>query len=87
MLMTTERDGRERPFPPETDRAAGEMRKGFRLLEVSAVVLVTTMLVWLLVARANGDGGDHHGNALPLLALIPLALALYHLARTRTRHR
>jgi hypothetical protein len=68
----------------DADRATTELRKGMHLLAVSAAVLLVTMAIWLGIS-ATHRLDDHHGNLLPLMALIPVLPALYHLARTRTR--
>jgi hypothetical protein len=64
--------------------AKDERRKGIRQLIISAVVLAAMLVLWWLVATTNSEG-HHDAHLLPLLTLIPLLPALYHLFRARFR--
>jgi hypothetical protein len=64
--------------------AEQERRLGIRQIVVGAVVLAAALALWWLVARTNSEG-DHDAELLPLFALIPLLLGLFHLVRSRYR--
>jgi hypothetical protein len=66
-----------------TRTAEDERRAGIRDLIVGAVVLVLMLGLWWLVARTNSEG-THDAELLPLIALIPLVLGVYHLIRARS---
>ncbi len=55
-----------------------ERRRGIRALVISSVVLAGTLALWWLVATTNREG-HHDAQLLPLLTLIPLGVALWHL--------
>jgi hypothetical protein len=54
-------------------------------LVASAVVLAALCGMWWLVAETNKEG-THDAELLPFFALIPLAIGLYHLIRSRAHH-
>jgi hypothetical protein len=64
--------------------ADDERRSGIRWLIAGAVVLVGMLGMWWLVEETNEEG-THDAELLPLFALIPLLIGLYHLVRSRTR--
>lgn len=51
----------------------------------SVVVLVAMLSMWWLVEETNEEG-THDAELLPYFALIPLAIGLYHLVRSRMHH-
>jgi hypothetical protein len=61
-----------------------ERRSGIRWLIAGAVVLVAAFALWWLVATTNREG-THDAELLPLFALIPLAIGVYHLFHSRSR--
>jgi hypothetical protein len=61
-----------------------ERRSGSRLLVIGTATLVVALALWWLVARTNSEG-DHDAELLPLFALIPLLLGVFHLVRSRHR--
>jgi hypothetical protein len=61
---------------------ADEQRRGIRLLIVSAATAALMFALWWLVATTNREG-HHDAELLPLLTLIPLVPAVYHLCRAR----
>ena len=63
----------------------GEKRAGIRWLLIGAVFLVAMFGMWWLVEETNKEG-QHNAELLPLLALIPLGIGLYHLVRSRVHH-
>lgn len=67
----------------KTPTAEAERRAGIRDLIIAAIVLVLMLGAWWLVARTNSEG-THDAELLPLFALIPLLLGLYHLMRSRS---
>lgn len=62
-----------------------ERRSGIRWLIVGAFVLAGMLAMWWLVATTNREG-THDAELLPLFALIPLLVGLYHLVRAHFRH-
>jgi len=50
-----------------------------------AIVLVAMLGMWWLVEATNEEG-THDAELLPLFALIPLLIGLYHLGRSRLHH-
>ena len=62
-----------------------EKRAGIRDLIIGAVVLALMLGMWWLVARTNSEG-THDAELLPLFALIPVLLGVYHLIRARFDH-
>jgi hypothetical protein len=52
---------------------------------IGAVVLALMLGAWWLVAVTNSEG-THDAELLPLVALIPVGLGVYHLVRSRFRH-
>jgi hypothetical protein len=62
-----------------------EMRSGIRWLIAGALFLVAMLAMWWLVATTNREG-THDAELLPLFALIPLLIGLYHLVRARHHH-
>ncbi|QGG95432.1 hypothetical protein [Actinomarinicola tropica] len=65
--------------------ARDEMRSAI-LWFVGAVIMLIAMLgMWWLVEETNEEG-THDAELLPFFALIPLAIAMYHLARSRLHH-
>jgi len=63
-----------------------ERRSGIRWLVSGAVFLVLMFGAWWLVATTNSEG-DHDAQLLPLFALIPLLIGLYHVVNARLHHR
>jgi hypothetical protein len=63
---------------------AQERRSGIRWTVAGALALLTAFGFWWLVASTNTEG-EHDAELLPLLALIPLAIGVYHLARSHWR--
>jgi hypothetical protein len=51
-------------------------------LIAGAIFLVAMLGMWWLVAKTNSEG-THDAELLPLFALIPLLIGLYHLVRSR----
>lgn len=62
--------------------AQEERRSGIRWLIAGAFVLAAAFAGWWLVATTNREG-THDAELLPLFALIPLLIGLYHLVRAR----
>jgi apolipoprotein N-acyltransferase len=69
----------------KTRTARGEKRRGVWWLAGAAVFLVAMLGMWWLVEETNEEG-THDAELLPLFALIPLGIGLYHLARSRFHH-
>lgn len=65
--------------------AQEEKRSGIRWLVAGALVLAAAFAGWWLVATTNREG-THDAELLPLFALVPLLIGLYHLARARFHH-
>jgi hypothetical protein len=64
-------------------RTADEHRRsGIRWLIGGAIVLAAMSALWWLVATTNREG-THDAELLPLFALIPGLIGLFHLARAR----
>ena len=57
--------------------ARDERRRGLRALIMSPVVLAATLALWWLVATTNREG-HHDAQLLPILTVIPLAIAFWH---------
>jgi apolipoprotein N-acyltransferase len=66
--------------------ADAERRAGMRWLVAGACFLVLMLGMWWLVATTNSEG-EHDAELLPLFALIPLSIGLYHVLRARLHHR
>jgi len=65
--------------------ASEERRSGIHWL-IWGVVFMTAMLgMWWLVEETN-EQGTHDAELLPLVALIPLLIGLYHIVRSRFHH-
>jgi hypothetical protein len=62
-----------------------ERRSGIRWLIAGAIFLAGMLGMWWLVATTNREG-THDAELLPLFALIPLLIGLYHLVRARFHH-
>lgn len=62
-----------------------ERRSGIHWLIGGALFMVGMLGMWWLVAETNSDG-SHDGELLPLFALIPLLIGVYHLFRSRPHH-
>ncbi|HEU5082015.1 MAG TPA: hypothetical protein VFU14_01650 [Acidimicrobiales bacterium] len=62
-----------------------ERRRAMAWLVGSVVVLVAMLSMWWLVEETNEEG-THDAELLPFFALIPLAIGVYHLVRSRMRH-
>ena len=60
-----------------------ERRSGVRWLVAGAVALAAAFAMWWLVATTNREG-THDAELIPLFALIPIGIGLYHLVRART---
>jgi hypothetical protein len=59
-----------------------ERRRGIRWMVAGAIVLGVSLALWWLVATTNSEG-DHDAELLPFVALVPLLIGVYHLARSR----
>lgn len=70
----------------KTRTAEAERRAGFRDLIIGTVMLVLMLGAWWLVATTNSEG-THDAELLPLFALIPLLLGVYHLVHSRSSSR
>jgi hypothetical protein len=66
--------------------AAAERRAGIRWLVSGTFFLLLMFGAWWLVEETNREG-QHDAELLPLFALIPLGIGLYHIARARHRRR
>lgn len=62
-----------------------ERRSGIHWLIAGALFMVAMLGMWWLVAETNSDG-SHDAELLPLFALIPLLIGVYHLFRSRPHH-
>jgi hypothetical protein len=69
----------------EARTADDERRSGIQWLVVGAIVLVAMLGLWWLVEETNEEG-THDAELLPLFALIPLLIGLFHLVRSRFDH-
>jgi hypothetical protein len=65
--------------------AQEERRSGIRWLVAGALALAVAFAGWWLVATTNREG-THDAELLPLFALVPLLIGLYHLVRSRFHH-
>ena len=65
--------------------ARDERRSGVHWLVGGGIFLVAMLGMWWLVEETNEEG-THDAELLPLFALIPLAIGLYHLVRSRAHH-
>jgi hypothetical protein len=63
--------------------AQEERRSGIRWLIAGAIALAAMLGMWWLVATTNREG-THDAEFLPLFALIPLLIGVYHLFRSRS---
>ncbi len=63
----------------------GERHRAIAWFVGSAVMLVAMLGMWWLVEETNEEG-THDAELLPYFALIPLAIGLYHLVRSRMHH-
>ena len=61
-----------------------ERRSGLHWIIAGAVLLPAMLGMWWLVEETNEEG-THDAELLPLFALIPLAIGLYHLLRSGSR--
>jgi len=61
---------------------ADERRSGIHWLIAGVIFLVAMLGMWWLVEETNEEG-THDAELLPLFALIPLGIGLYHLIRSR----
>ncbi|HEU4527608.1 MAG TPA: hypothetical protein VFT80_06760 [Actinomycetota bacterium] len=66
-----------------TRTADAERRSGIRWLIAGGIVLAAAFALWWLVATTNREG-THDAELLPLFALIPLAIGVYHLIHARS---
>jgi apolipoprotein N-acyltransferase len=64
---------------------AAERRSGIRWLVFGAFFLLLMFGAWWLVEETNREG-QHNAELLPLFALIPLSIGLFHVVRAH-RHR
>ena len=64
--------------------AEQERRRGIVWVVGSVVMLVAMLGMWWLVEETNEEG-THDAELLPFFALIPLAIGVYHLARSHAR--
>lgn len=62
-----------------------ERRRAIAWFVGSVVMLIAMLGMWWLVEETNEEG-THDAELLPYFALIPLAIGVYHLARSRMRH-
>lgn len=62
-----------------------ERRRGIIWVVASAVVLAAMLAMWWLVEETNEEG-THDAELLPFFALIPLAIGIFHVIRSRKRH-
>jgi apolipoprotein N-acyltransferase len=62
-----------------------ERRSAVRWLVATPLFLALMLGFWWLVEETNEEG-THDAELLPFFALIPLAVGLYHLARSRRDH-
>jgi hypothetical protein len=62
--------------------AEDERRSGIHWLIIGAFVLAAMFSMWWLVERTNTEG-EHDAQLLPLFALIPLLIGLYHVVHSR----
>jgi hypothetical protein len=62
-----------------------ERRVAFGWLIAGGIFLVAMFGMWWLVAETNSEG-THDSELLPLFALIPLLIGVYHLVRSRVHH-
>lgn len=65
--------------------AEGEQRRGIVWLVVGVLFLALMFGMWWLVATTNSEG-HHDAQLLPLFALIPLLIGVYHLIWSRFLH-
>ena len=63
---------------------AEERRSGIRLVVIGVLTVVVALGLWWLVESTNREG-QHDAELLPLLALIPLLIGVFHLVRARVR--
>lgn len=66
-------------------RLNDELRSGIHWLIGGGIFLVAMLGMWWLVEETNEEG-THDAELLPLFALIPLMIGLYHLVRSRPHH-
>lgn len=66
-----------------TRTAVEERRSGIRWLIAGVVVLAIAFAGWWLVATTNTEG-THDAELLPLFALIPLGIGVFHLVHARS---
>jgi hypothetical protein len=65
--------------------ADDERRSGVHWLIAGAFFLAAMLSMWWLVEETNEEG-THDAELLPFFALVPLAIGLYHLIRSRLHH-
>jgi hypothetical protein len=64
-------------------RTADEhQRRGVLWIIAGAIFLVAMLGMWWLVEETNEEG-THDAELLPLFALIPLLVGVYHMVRSR----
>lgn len=68
----------------KTRTAARETRLGIYWLIAALIVLASMLALWWLVEDTNEEG-THDAELLLFFALIPFAIAMYHLLRSRMR--
>jgi hypothetical protein len=68
----------------EARTAEDERRAGIRWLGIGTLFLALMFGFWWLVEHTNPEG-EHDAQLLPLFALIPLLIGVYHLVRSRAR--
>jgi|GEM_PF-3796446 hypothetical protein len=64
--------------------AVDQRRSAVHWFVAGAITLAAMLAMWWLVEETNEEG-THDAELLPFFALIPLAIGLYHLARSRHR--
>jgi hypothetical protein len=65
--------------------AEDERRSGIHWLIIGAFFLAAMFAMWWLVESTNTEG-EHDAQLLPLFALIPLAIGLYHVVHSHFVH-
>jgi apolipoprotein N-acyltransferase len=65
--------------------ASEEKRSGIVWIIVGLVFLTLMLGMWWLVETTNEEG-THDAELLPLFALIPLGVGMFHLVRSKLHH-